>query len=108
MANATPPQAAEPLVYRPLSGLAVARLIGPALEAALVLVSVGVGLLGRLPLMLPGWLVPLPIAGVVLSLLALRQIRNSEGTRAGEKLAGWGLWLGVLAGLGYGSYMVFT
>lgn len=108
MANATPPQTAEPLVYRPLSGLALAGLICSGLYAALVLVSIAVGLVGRLSLMLPGWLVPLPIAGVVLSLLGLRQIRNSEGTRAGERLAGWGLWLGVLAGLGYGSYMYFT
>src|SRR5262249_21378188 len=32
------------------------------------------------------------------------EIRKSEGTRAGTTLARWGLWMSVVAGLGYFAY----
>lgn len=112
MADSTPPLTAErpagPLVYRPLSGLAIAGLMCSAAYAALVVISLAFGLVLRAPFFLAGGLLALPVAGVALSLLARQHIRNSEGTRAGEGLVKWGLWLGLLSGLGYGSYTFFT
>src|SRR5262245_51598195 len=112
MAEPTPPVAAErpaePLVYRPLSGLAIAGLALGGVYAVLVVFSVVVGLLRREPFFLPLWLLLFPLLGGVLCVLALRQIRQAEGTRAGGALARTGLWLSVLAGLGYTTYSAFT
>jgi hypothetical protein len=96
--------------YRPLSGLAIAGL-GLALLFATIIVAYGlVGLFSGMPILLGNWhlFLLLPLAGAVLSFLAQWQIRNSEGTRAGQGLATWGLWLSVLFGLGYGAYAVAT
>jgi hypothetical protein len=99
---------AEPLVYRPVSGPAIAGLIFAALYAAIVLFSVVLAFVRREPFFLPNWMLVLPIGGGVLSFLALRQIRASEGTRAGAPLARWGLWLSVLFGLGSATFSLFT
>jgi hypothetical protein len=112
MAEPTPPVTAdrtsELLVYRPLSGLAIVGLACAAGYAALVVLSLILMLTRREPLFLGFWLLMLPIAGAVLCALALRQIRNSEDTRAGAALARWGLWIAVISGLGYGTFFVFT
>jgi hypothetical protein len=99
---------AEPLVYRPISGPALAGLIFAALYAAIVLFSVVLAFVRREPFFLPGWMLTLAVAGAVLSFLGLRQIRASEGTRAGTPLARWGLWLSVLFGLGSVTFSFFT
>jgi hypothetical protein len=108
MAEPTPTAAAErpaeTLVYRPLSGLAIAGLVCGILYAALVVFSLLFAFFRREPYFLPSWLLALAVAGAALSLVALRQIRNSEGTRAGAALARWGLWLSVLSGLGVGTF----
>src|SRR5262249_49022994 len=57
---------------------------------------------------LPTPLLAVALGGVVLSVLALRQIRNSEGTRAGTGLARWGLWLSLVSGLGAGTFALFS
>src|SRR5262249_37684690 len=103
-----PERPAEPLVYRPVSGLAIAGLIFAALYAAIVLFSVVLAFVRRQPFFLPGWMLTLAIAGAVLSFLALRQIRTSEGTRAGVPLARWGLWLSALFGVGSFTFALFT
>src|SRR5262249_24716015 len=104
MAEPTPTAAeerpAEPLVYRPLSGLAIAGLVCGALYALLVVSSILLAFFRREPFFIPSWMLALPIAGFVLALVGLRQIRESEGTRAGAGLAHWGLWLSGLSGLG--------
>jgi hypothetical protein len=99
---------AEPVIYRPLSGFAVTSLVFAGLYALLVVLSAVVALIKGEPFYLPTWLLGLPIAGIILSLLAYRQIRNSEDTRAGTTLAKWGLWLSALCGLGYLTYSIFT
>jgi hypothetical protein len=104
-APAVTPDAAA--TYRPVSGLAVAAL-GVAVLAAVVIVIAGVAakLKGR-PVLLPS-LFLLAGLGLALSLTARWQIRRAEGTRAGIKLANWGLWLSLLFGLGYAAYYAAT
>lgn len=98
----------EPLVYRPLAGLAVAGFALAALFAGLVLVSAVVGLAQGAPAFLPTWMLALAAAGAILSFLGQRQVQNSEGTRAGIALTRWGLWLSVFLGLSYFAYVFFT
>ncbi len=114
MAPPTPPppvtadRPGAPLVYRPLSGLAIIGMACGVLFASIALFSVAVLFFKRDPIFLPDWLLVLPVAGAILCVLALRQIRNSEDTRAGATLARWGLWLSVLAGLGSATFSAFT
>ncbi|MCI0458319.1 MAG: hypothetical protein L0Z62_15250 [Gemmataceae bacterium] len=112
MPESTPPLAAErtgePLVYRPLSGPAIAGLVLGGVYAALVVGSLVIAFLRHEPFFLPFWLLLLPLGGAVLCVLGLRQIRQAEGTRAGAALARAGLWLSVLAGVGYTTYSSFT
>lgn len=97
-----------PAVYNPLSMLAVLGLGCSALYAGILVMSAVVALRSGAPLLLPDWLLLLPVAGAGLALLALRQIRNSEGTLAGTKLSVWGLFLGGGAALAYGAYYLAT
>src|SRR5437879_1991684 len=94
----------EPLVYRPLSLPAVAGFGLACLYALVVVIGTAAALIGGAPALLPSPFFPVVLLAAVLSLLALWQIRNSEGTRAGAALAQWGLWISILAGLGYGAY----
>src|SRR5262249_7087615 len=98
----------EPMVYNPLSKLAILGLGLAALYSGVVLISTVVALRSGTPLLLGDWMFFLPLAGAGLSLLAYRQIRNSEGTLSGDQLVRWGLWLSVLTGLGYGVYYLAT
>jgi len=100
------PQRAEDS-YRPIAGLAIAGVIVSGVFALGITVGAIVGLVKGVPLLLP-WLLLIPAAGAVLSFLAQRQIRNSEGTRAGLTLARSGLWLSVFFGLGYAAYVMAT
>ncbi len=108
MAETTPlPTSEDPgpdVTYRPVSGLAIAGLGLGALFAVVVAAEAISGLISGMPFFLSGWFLLLPVAGVALSWLARRQIRASEGTRAGLGLARAGLWLSVLFGLGYAAY----
>lgn len=99
---------AEPIVYRRISGYAIA---GFAVAMAFVLLLLGVALLGlksRTPVLLPIWIEALAIAAAALSLTAILQIRRSEGVLAGLRLAQLGCWMSVLAGLIYGAYYSAT
>src|SRR5262249_31610009 len=104
----TPEPAGAETGYRPLSGLAIAGFALAILYALVVLVSTVVGLIQGLGFFLPNELLLAPIAGAILCFLGQRQIRRSEGTKAGLALARWGLWLSVFTGLGYFSYYQFT
>jgi hypothetical protein len=98
----TSPVADDAGVYRPISGFAIAGLALSGLYAVLVLISAIVRFFW------PGYMILLPILGVGLSILAIWQIRTAEGTRAGMKLAQWGVWLGLLSGGGYALYDAVT
>lgn len=99
------PTPKEPIVYRPISGLALAGLLLSGLYGVMVLLSTLVALFQGVPFFLPGWAIGIAVVGAVVSGLALYRIRNSEGTLAGSALARWGLWLSLLLGA---TYMVYT
>jgi hypothetical protein len=99
-----PPPISEPTTYRPISGFAIAGFAAACVFALMVLVVAAVALLKGEPFFYPVWVLLLPTAGLVISLVARSQIRNSEGTRAGEKLATYGIWISLLTGLGYFVY----
>src|SRR5262245_55205260 len=89
----------EPLVYRPLSGWAVGGFVLACLFVGAVFLSAVIALLtgGAFVLVVlgKGWLA-FAFAAVILSFLGQSEIRKSEGTRAGAKLAAWGLWMSVV------------
>jgi hypothetical protein len=99
---------APSIAYRPISGFAIAGLAAACLFALLMLVVVGVAFTQSTPFFLHPLVLLLPAAGLILSLLARNQIRGSEGTRAGERLARTGLWISLLTGLGYFVYYFVT
>lgn len=100
--------AVESIAYRPISGWAIAGAGVGGLFAVLVAASTAVALWQGAPMFFPVWIVGLAIVGVVLSLVGQRHVQNSEGTRAGAKLARTGLWLSLVSGLSYLSYYFVT
>ncbi|HYV35800.1 MAG TPA: hypothetical protein VE988_08865, partial [Gemmataceae bacterium] len=109
----TPDVSADTIDYKPLSPLAVAGILCAALYAALILIIAVADFFKGEPFFLPNatlwiWPIALPLGGGVLSALALWQIHNSEGTRAGAGLAKWGLGISLVAVLGYFTYTTFT
>jgi hypothetical protein len=96
------------LVYRPLSGFAIAGFVVGCLFAVLMLGMAAVALLQGAPFFIIPWVLVIPAAGLILSLIARSQIRGSEGTRAGERLALAGIWLSVFTGMGYAVYFYVT
>jgi hypothetical protein len=95
------------VVYRPVSVLAIVGFI-IALVLGIVLLGSTIAAFVRGAPLLDPWILPfsmiLSVVGIVISLLAWWQIRQSEGTRAGVALAKWGWWLSLLFGLGYLAY----
>jgi hypothetical protein len=109
MADPLPtPPVSEPISYRPLSGFAIAGFAASCLFALLVLGVAVVALIQGAPFFYSLWVLLLPAAGLVLSMIARNQIRSSEGTRAGESLARAGVWIGLMTGLGYFVYYSVT
>jgi len=104
---AVEPAGAE-AAYRPVSGLAIAGFILACLYFVVVQVTIVAALIQGGGFFLHTAFFLMPIGGAVLCFLAQRQIRASEGTRAGLGLARWGLWLSVFTGLGYFAYYQFT
>jgi hypothetical protein len=105
---ALPVQPGGTLAYRPVSLLALASLGLSSLYAAVVTPVTVAAFFKGAPAMLPFWLLLVPAAGAALGLVAQWRIRRAEGTLAGAALARWGLWLGLLFGLGYAAYHVMT
>ncbi len=100
------PETAEPLVYRPLSGLAMTGFALGILFSVLVAISTLAALKQGAPVFLPFWLYfGMPVLAACICLLALARIRNSEGTIAGAALARWGLGISVFLGV---TYVVYT
>lgn len=98
----------QPLEYRPLSAWAIAGFGLAGIYTGLVLVSASIWLVKAEPLFLPGWTILIALAGGAASLIAVAQIRNSDGILAGQKLAQAGLWLSIFVGAGYFAYSYFT
>ncbi len=90
--------------YRRISGFAIAGLVIGGLFVLFLLLQILMGFSSRSTVLMPLWLEFLPALGVVLSFLGMRSIRTSGGTLAGMRIAKVGLWLSLVAGLGYGSY----
>jgi hypothetical protein len=94
----------ETIDYKPLSLLAVAGLVVSVIYGVVLVVTALAALFKHEPFFLPGWLLAVPIGAAVLSGAALWHIQKSEGTRAGTKLAKWGLWISIVLGLCYITY----
>jgi hypothetical protein len=100
-----PPVAAEqPLVYRPLSMLAIFSVVAGGLYTALILITGCAALMQGTPIYLPTWALAVPLGGALLAFAAGWRIRGSEGTLAGMPLANWGWWLSIISGLGYAAF----
>ena len=110
MSESLPPTqtTGEPLAYQPISGWALAGFATGALFTILVVSSTAVALVQGAPVFFPVGTLVVPMVGIVLSLLGQQHVRNSEGTRAGAKLATLGLWLSLISGLSYLSYYYVT
>jgi hypothetical protein len=105
--DTTPPApvtSEQPLVYRPISLLAIGSLVAAGLFTAFVLVTGGVALFYGAPIYMPPWILGLAILGAILAAAAGWRIRGSEGTLAGQALANWGWWLSIISGLGYAAF----
>jgi hypothetical protein len=90
--------------YKRISSFAIAGLVIGALFVVFLLLQVLMGFSSHSTVLMPLWLEFLPALGVVLSFLGIRSIRTSDGTLAGMRIAKSGLWLSLVAGLGYASY----
>ena len=94
--------------YRPLSLLAIAAF-GLAAVYTVIAVIVGlIAMLNRTPLPLPIWTLLLPVLATTMAFVARFQIRRSEGTVGGLKLASWAVGLSAGVGIVYGMYYLGT
>jgi len=98
----------EPLVYRRISGFAIAAVIVAGCYAFIVLVACISGLSKGTPVLMSPWLQFLAVIGTGLALVGLVHVRRSEDTVAGAKLALWSLVISLFFGLSYGAYYVAT
>lgn len=79
--------------YRPISGLAVAGFGLSALFALGMVLAAIAALSKQYPLLIYPPLLAIPLVTGALSLAGWIQVARSEGTRAGQRLAKWGLIL---------------
>ncbi len=98
------PSTADATPYVPVSWTAVAASSVASLFASLLLAFGVAAFTNKKPLLMQELLV-LPVITVVLSFAARRIIRNSEGTRTGERLADGAWWTALVLGLGYVAYL---
>lgn len=100
------PSTADASPYVPVSWMAVSAVVVAGL---FLVVLIGLGLwdyfVEKKPLLLKELLV-FPLVAVVLSFAGRRLIRNSEGTRTGEKLCNTAWWVSVIGGLSFVAYMM--
>jgi hypothetical protein len=89
--------------YQPMAVLAVIAVLVSGLFMALVLILTIVGMVTRKAVLEP-WLIAFAVIGVLLAIAARWQIRLSEGTRAGLKLANLAWWLAIIGGGVYLAY----
>ena len=100
---------ADQAPYVPVSWLAVAAAAVAGFFVFLLLVMGIIAFRAHRPLLEEELLI-FAVLAIVLSFAARRVVRNSEGTRTGTLFgidlpnAAW--WVGLVAGLGYGSYLL--
>src|SRR5207302_1042699 len=95
---------APPVVYRRISGFAIASLTIGVLFLLLLAILGAWGLRDQAPVILAVYMQILPIVGAGLAVTAMFLIRNSEGTLTGRKLAAWGLGTCIIGIVGYWAY----
>jgi hypothetical protein len=100
--------AAGEQVYRSLSGVALAGLLISCLFGGVVAVSALMAIVQGAPFFFPNWVLFIALAGFLVSWWGINDIRNSEGTKAGQKLATCGMVISVVTGAGYFAYSYFT
>src|SRR5262245_13574004 len=100
--------AAGEQVYRSLSGVALAGLLISCLFGGVVAVSAVMAIVQGAPFFFPNWVLFIALAGFLVSWWGINDIRNSEGTKAGQKLATCGIVISVVTGAGYFAYSYFT
>jgi hypothetical protein len=98
------PREANDAGYQQISGFAIAGLVVGVVFVGFLLLQVVMGMLSHSVVLMPLWLEFFAALGAGLSALGIRYIRSSGGTLAGIRIAKTGLWLSLVAGLGYGSY----
>jgi hypothetical protein len=98
------PSTADANPYVPVSWMAVAAVVVAGLFALLLLAFGSFAFINKKPLLMEELLI-LPVIAIVLSFAARRMIRNSEGTRTGEKLANTAWWMSLILGLCYVAYL---
>jgi len=108
MADVSPQTSTSDVTYRPLSALAVAGFAVSCLFAGVVIVSAGIAVKQGAPFFFPDWTLLIAVAGFILSYSGVSDIRNAEGTKAGARLASWGMGLSLVCGLGYFAYSYST
>jgi hypothetical protein len=106
--NDLSPRSAPLAPYRAVSAWAVAGLGLAVLYTAWVLAAAAIAFRSHLPLLMNPATLVLPVIAALLSLIGWSEVRRSEGTRVGLRLAQVGLVLSVLAGAGYATYWQVT
>jgi hypothetical protein len=96
--------APAPVVYRKISGFAIASVVIGVLFALFLIVEGAWAVRDQAPVLLPVYVQAVPCIGAALALVALFFIAGSEGTLAGRKLAIWGLGICVVGVLTYWAY----
>ncbi len=105
--NTNPDRPATDTGYQPVSGFAIAAVCVAFVLVLLVLGLGGYAFFKHKPL-LNAWFLAVAVVGFLLSVVARIQIRRSEGTRSGMKLATIAWWVTILVGAGYTTYLYAT
>lgn len=100
------PQPAE--AYCPMSAPAIAGFLLAVLFAIIVVIMLLLGFSQGNPFFFEKWTLAVPAVAAILGFMGQLQIRRSEGTRAGIKLARWAIGLSVTLGLACATFSFVT
>jgi hypothetical protein len=103
-----PPDRGDDIVYRPLSGFALAAFVLAAIYSLIVVVGAIVAAFQKMPWLLGAWSALFPVTAILLGLVGWLQVHASEGTRTGKPLAVWAITLSIVVSLGYWAYYSAT
>jgi hypothetical protein len=90
--------------YKPVSGFAVAAGLCAAVFAVLLVALLYSAVTSSRAALSPEWL-GIPILGIAFAIIGRIQIRKSEGTRTGGRIASLSWWVCVLGGVGFAAYI---
>src|SRR5262245_54483226 len=100
--------ASSDVVYRPLSAMALAGFGMSCVFGGVVAVSTLMAVAQGAAFFFSNWILLLALAAFLVSWWGLNDVRNSEGTKAGQRLATTGMWISLVTGCGYFAYSYFT